>query len=145
GASPRTAGVYYDVSYTRELAPPSGPCTAGTDVVYDESLDFNLNDLTGGGGINPNNLPRDPSAGCARVYPRNYIRVNTIFGVASNHGLHTAWSDKHPAYDIVRGKTPIGGTVSPLLDLNSPEINSVVVPVPTVAGFPSCNLNGKPR
>jgi hypothetical protein len=71
--------------------------------------------------------------------------VNTIFGVASNHGVHTAWSDKHPAYDIVHGKTPIDGAVSPLLDLNSPEINSIVVPVPTVAGFPSCNLAGKPR
>src|SRR5262249_50466543 len=30
-------------------------------------------------------------------------------------------------------------------DLNSPEINSIVVPVPTVAGFPSCNVGGKPR
>src|SRR5438876_4739022 len=29
GASPRTAGVYYDVSYTRELAPPGGPCVNG--------------------------------------------------------------------------------------------------------------------
>jgi len=104
GASPRTAGVYYyDVSYTSELAPPSGLRTAGTAVVYDESIDFNLNDLTGGGGINPANLPRDPaSVECPRVYPRNYIRVNTIFGVASNHGVHTASSDKHPAYDIVR-------------------------------------------
>src|SRR5258708_6964629 len=61
GASPRTSGVYYDVSYTRELAPPGGPCVKGTpgpgtDVAYDESLDFNLGDLTGG-GINPANLP----------------------------------------------------------------------------------------
>src|SRR6266853_5851395 len=35
GASPRMAGVYYDVSYTRELAPPAvfpsvGTCVAGT-------------------------------------------------------------------------------------------------------------------
>src|SRR4030088_3593714 len=30
GASPRSAGVYYDVSYTRELAPPGGPCVKGT-------------------------------------------------------------------------------------------------------------------
>src|SRR5216684_7186998 len=62
GASPRTAGVYYDVSHTRELAPPGGPCVVnvpgpGTDVAYDESLDFNLLDLTGGGGINPANRP----------------------------------------------------------------------------------------
>src|SRR5215510_3354040 len=56
GASPRTSGVYYDVSYTRELAPPGGPCNVnvpgpGTDVVYDETLDFSLANLAGGGGI----------------------------------------------------------------------------------------------
>jgi hypothetical protein len=144
GASPRSAGVYYDVSFTRELAPPTGTCTngvpgPGTDVVYDETLDFSLGDLTGGGGINPANLPRDPLHGCTRVFPRNYIRVNTIFGVAHKHGLYTAWSDKHPAYDIVRGFTPIGATNNSVDDLNSPEINSVVVPVPTVSGFASCN------
>ena len=143
GASPRTAGVYYDVSYTRELAPPSGPCAVGvpgpgTDIVYDESLDFSLGDLTGGGGVNPANLPRDPMYGCMPVYPRNFIRVNTIFGVAHQHGLYTAWSDKHPAYDIVRGATPIGAVNNSVDDLNSPEINSVVVPVPTVSGFATC-------
>src|SRR5215510_2416014 len=26
GAAPRTAGVYYDVSYTRELSPPGSKC-----------------------------------------------------------------------------------------------------------------------
>ena len=144
GASPRSAGVYYDVSYTRELAPPGGPCVVGvpgpgTDVVFDESLDFNLNDLTGGGGINPANLPLDPMHGCKQVYPRNFIRVNTIFGVAHGHGLYTAWSDKHPAYDIVRGFTPIGAVNNSVNDFNSPEINSVVVPVPTVPGFASCS------
>src|SRR5262249_55616892 len=65
GASPRTSGVYYDVSYTRELAPPGGPCKVnvpgpGTDVVYDETLDFSLADLTGGGGIDPSKLTLDP-------------------------------------------------------------------------------------
>jgi len=126
GASPRTAGVYYDVSYARDVAAPSGPCVAGTEVAYDESLDVNTTFPTAG-GIDPANLPRTFPGCLNRVYPRNYIRVNTIFGVAANHGIHTAWSDKHPAYDIVRGKTPIGGPVSPLLDLNSPEINSTVV------------------
>jgi hypothetical protein len=77
--------------------------------------------------------------GCAKVYPRNFVRVNTIFGVLHSHGLYTAWSDKHPAYDIVRGRTPIGAVNNSVDDLNSPEINSVVVPVPTVAGFPSCS------
>src|SRR5712691_9900119 len=149
GASPRTTGVYYDVSYTRERAPPAvfpsvGTCVAGTpgpgtDVAYDESLDFSLGDLTGGGGINPDNLPLDPMHSCAKVYPRNFVRVNTIFGVLHSHGRYTAWSDKHPAYDIVRGHTPIGSPNNNVDDLNSPEINSVVVPVPSVSGFASCN------
>jgi hypothetical protein len=139
GATPRSAGVYYDVSYTRELA-PAGKCVVGvpgpgTDVVFDESLDYTLNDLTGGGGINPANLPLDPMHGCKPVYPHNYVRVNTIFSVLHTHGHYVAWSDKHPAYDIVRGHTDVGVPNDNVDDLNSPEINSVVVPVPNVAGF----------
>src|SRR5262249_48461660 len=38
-----------------------------------------------------------------------------------------------------RGATPLGGTNNSVDDLNSPEINSIVVAVPTVAGFPSCS------
>src|SRR5258708_13697621 len=138
GAPPRTARVYYDVSYTRELAPPGGPCVKGTpgpgtDVVFDESLDFSLGDLTGGGGINPAILPLDPMHGCAPVYPRNFVRVNTIFGVLHSHGLYTAWSDKHPAYDILRGHTPIGAANNSVDDLNTPHINSVVVPLPPLS------------
>src|SRR5262249_40576138 len=136
GASPRTSGVYYDVSYTRELAPPGGPCTVnvpgpGTDVVYDENLDFSLANLAGGGGIDPK-LTLDPLSGCKPVYPHNFVRVNTIFGVLHSHARYTAWSDKHPAYDIVRGHTPIGVPNNNVDDLNSPEINSVVAPVSTV-------------
>src|SRR5215467_6981528 len=86
-----------------------------------------MNIFTKRGGINPANLPLDPLHGCKPVYPRNFVRVNTVFGVSHNHGLYTAWSDKHPAYDIVRGFTPIGGINNSVDDLNSPEINSVVV------------------
>jgi hypothetical protein len=140
GGSPRSTGVYYDVSYTRELSPPGSKCaTTGTPVAYDESADFNLNDLTGGGGIDPAKLPLDPKNGCKPVYPHNYVRVNTVFGVLHNHDRYTAWSDKHPAYDIVRGHSAIGVANNNVDDLNSPEINSIVVPVPTVAGFASCN------
>src|SRR5215471_10394264 len=142
GATPRSAGVYYDVSYTRELSPPGSKCaTTGTDVVYDETIDINTNLLNGGGGIDPAKLPLDPAHGCVPVYPRNFIRVNTIFGVAHAAGLYTAWSDKHPAYDIVRGATPLGAANNSVNDLNSPEINSLVVPVnPNVpdASFPNC-------
>jgi hypothetical protein len=149
GAAPRTAGAYYDVSYARELAPPAvspsiGTCVPGTPgpgtvVAYDENLDFNLNDLTGGGGINPDKLPLDPMNGCAKVYPHNYVRVNTMFGVAHSHHLYTAWSDKNPGYDIVRGHTPIGAPNNNIDDFNSPEVHSIVVGVPTIKGYPSCN------
>ena len=53
------------------------------------------------------------------MYPHEYLKVNTIFEVAKKHGLHTAWSDKHPAYDIVSG--PSGAGVD---DFFTPEINS---------------------
>ena len=44
-----------------------------------------------------------------------------MFEVAKAHGLHTAWSDKHAAYDLVNG--PSGAGVD---DLFAPEINSLV-------------------
>jgi hypothetical protein len=45
--------------------------------------------------------------------------VNTIFEVARAAGLRTAWSDKHPAYEILDG--PSGQGVQ---DFFTPEINS---------------------
>lgn len=50
--------------------------------------------------INPANLPVDPKT-CQPIYPNQYLKVNTIFNVARDHGLRTAWSDKHPAYQMV--------------------------------------------
>lgn len=41
--------------------------------------------------------------------------------VARSHGLHTAWADKHPAYDLLNG--PSGQGVE---ELYTPEINSLV-------------------
>ncbi len=76
----------------------------------------------------PARLPRDPAAGCAPVYPWNFVRTNTIFGVIHNAGGYTAWSDKHPAYSSVAG--PGGNTLD---DFYAPEINSNVVPLPGVS------------
>src|SRR5262249_39240356 len=73
--------------------------------------------LDGGGGIDPTKLPLDGSKGCTPVYPHTFLRVNTIFEVARQAGLYTAWSDKHPAYDIVNGPSGKGG-----IDLYTPEI-----------------------
>lgn len=69
--------------------------------------------------IDPAALPVDPAT-CKVVYPHDYLRVNTIFDVAHHAGLRTAWSDKHPAYEILDG--PSGTGVD---DLFTPEINSV--------------------
>ncbi len=118
GGSPASTGVFYDDSYDRALSPPGSACgTTGTEVAFDESIDKNPNALDGGGGIDPAKLPRDPRHGCRPVYPHNYLRVNTLFEVVRNAGGRTAWTDKHPAYDIVNG--PSGRGVE---DLFTPEI-----------------------
>lgn len=153
GASPRTMGVYYDVAYDRSLDAPAvttgngvagGTCTpgaapTGTTTEYDEGIDIDQTKLNGGapgaglsdGGIasiDSARLPRNPSAGCAPIYPWNFVRVNTIFGVIHAAGGYTAWSDKHPSYSSVAGP---GG--SSLNDYYSPEINSTVVALPGVS------------
>jgi hypothetical protein len=152
GATPRTMGIYYDVAYDRSLDAPAkttgngvaaGPCTpgaapTGTRTEYEEGIDFDQTKLNGGapgasltdGGIasiDPQRLIRDPRAGCAPVYPWNFVRTNTIFGVIHRAGGYTAWSDKHPAYSSVAGAG--GNNVD---DYFSPEINSLVVPVPGI-------------
>jgi Type I phosphodiesterase / nucleotide pyrophosphatase len=153
GASPRTMGVYYDVSYDRSLDAPSqttgngvaaGPCTpnarpTGSTTEFDEGIDIDKTKLNGGapgagltdGGIasiDKARLDRDPAAGCASVYPWNFVRVNTIFNVIHNAGGYTAWSDKHPSYSSVGG--PGGNTLN---DYYSPEINSSVIGLPGVS------------
>jgi hypothetical protein len=69
--------------------------------------------------LDPAALPVDPAT-CLPVYPHDYVRVNTVFEVARAHGLPTAWSDKHPAYEILNGPSGAG-----IQDLLTPEINSV--------------------
>jgi len=150
GATPRSAGVFYDVSYDRALSPPTKttpygivggpklcPSVIGTQVGFDEEIDYNYKDLDAGvpngnsgiNGINPDYLPRNPKNGCAPVYPHSYLRVNTIFNVVKNSGGYTAWSDKHPSYDFTNGPSGDG-----VIDLWSPEINSIPVAIPSVPG-----------
>jgi type I phosphodiesterase/nucleotide pyrophosphatase len=126
GGSPAVTGVYYDDSYDRLLLPPNldadgnplGGSDPGTEIVYDETIDLDLTRPDAGGGINPDRLPRDAATDLP-VYPHTFLRVNTIFEVAKQARLRTAWSDKHPAYDIVNG--PSGHGVD---DLFCPEVNS---------------------
>jgi hypothetical protein len=42
------------------------------------------------------------------------LRVNTIFNVAKDSGLLTAWVDKHPAYDLLQGATDQLHVTSPI-------------------------------
>lgn len=133
GGTPKTAGLFYDVSYDRTLFAPSDTTCSGTrgwNVVFDETTGidgFNggaLTHLDGGGAFNPQAIPHALVNGaCVPVYPHNYIKTNTLFEVvkANIAGAHTAWADKHAwGYDWVNG--PSGQGVD---DLARTEINSI--------------------
>ena len=141
GGSPVTTGLWYDDTYNRALSPPAqtdglgnpgGSCPGkiGTNVAWDEAVDFDLTRLDGGGGLNPKFLVRDPNNGCKTILPHQYLRVNTIFEVVRASGGRTAWTDKHPSYEWTNG--PSGKGVE---DFYGPEINSIPVPLPQ---FPGC-------
>jgi hypothetical protein len=86
-----------------------GPCTpfrvpVGTITDNTQGIDYDASKRNGGapgarltdggfGSIDAKKLVRDPVVGCAPVYPYNFIRVNTIFGVVHTAGGYTAWSD----------------------------------------------------
>ena len=144
GGSPATTGLWYDVTYNRALSPPAAttslpiiggpnlcPNVIGTPVAFDESIDVDLTKLNGGGGINPNFLPRDPNNSCKPVFPHEWIRVNTIFEVVKANGGTTAWTDKHPSYSWTKGPSGLG-----VDDFYGPEINSIPVGLPQ---FPGCS------
>ncbi len=153
GGSPALTGVYYDVAYARNFDAPTittgngvagGPCTpyaapTGTTSEYEEGIDIDQHKVNGGapgasltdGGIasiDPKRLIRDPSRGCAPVYPWQWVRANSIFSVIHAAGGYAAWSDKHPAYSSVAS----GLGPSALDDFYAPEINSNVVALPGV-------------
>lgn len=71
-------------------------------VVYDESIDYNSTELFSG-GINPANLSQAIINGqCTNIYPHMRTGVNTAFEVVVGAGYKTAYTDKHPAYDLMR-------------------------------------------
>ena len=95
--------------------------------------------------IDPTRLPQNCSSGtCKPVYPWQYLKpgINTIFNVAHQAGLYTAFSDKHAgAYNIVQG--PGGKAID---DYYSPEINASVILDSTgrLVDAISFDANGKP-
>jgi hypothetical protein len=152
GGTPRTVGAFYDVAYDRVLAPPrnttgngvaGGACTPGiangTTTEYEEGVDIDQSKLNGGGpysltdggikSIDPTRLPRDPFNNCSPVYPWNFIRSNTIYGVIHAAGGYTAWSDKHAVYAAVSGPSNNASNVD---DYYSPDVNSNVIALPGV-------------
>ena len=166
GGSPRTEGAFYDSAYDRSLDPPAattgngligapGLCTSGaaptgTATEYEEGIDIDQSHLSGGapsgdGGVNsiePARLPRDPANSCNPVFPWNFVRTNTVFGVIHGAGMYTAWSDKHPAYASVSGPGP---TASNIDDFYGPEINSLSKNFETDNDIPVTFLNCSPN
>jgi hypothetical protein len=158
GGTPRTVGAFYDVAWDRVLAPPNiatgnglagGVCTPnqnnGTQTEYEEGVERDQTKLNGGGpysspidggvlSIWGDRLPRDPFSKprpCLPVFPWNFIRTNTIYGVIHAAGGYTAWSDKHAVYAAVSG--PTGTSVpSNVDDYYSPEVNSNQISLPGV-------------
>jgi hypothetical protein len=145
GGTPRSTGVYYDDGYDRSLAPANGPCVIGTPgpgtrAQWKQNLDntpLAFPDPDGwlhyatfwptfsGTTLKESVLPLDPANGCARVYPHQFPRVNNVFELIKAAGGRTAWSDKHPAYEFLKGPSGSG-----LDDLYTPEIAT------TIGGLP---------
>ena len=120
GGSPNSTGVIFENNYDRSLSPPDSDCAkTGTKVIFDSSIDRNPDAIDGGGGIDPEKLPRDPKNGCKPVFPHSFIRVNNIFEVIKQAGGRTAWSDKHPAYEFLNGPSGTG-----IDDLYTPEVHA---------------------
>ncbi len=168
GGTPKTVGIFYDVAYDRVLAPPrndtgngvfAGACTAntpnGTTTEYEEGIDIDQTQLNGGGpyssiidggikSIDPTRLPRDPYNNCAPVYPWNFIRTNTIYGVIHAAGGYTAWSDKHAAYGMVSGPSVNAANVD---DYYAPDVNSNIINLPgvTTADGLACSVIPDPN
>src|SRR5215469_10456414 len=147
GGDPGVTGIYYDDTFNHAVFPAgttncSGPAPGG-EVAYTEGADINQNSIDAGQGlsglpgsilqmtsnpltvINPAALPVDPTT-CKPIYPNQYLKVNTIFEVARQHNMRTAWSDKHPAYLALSGPSGTG-----VQDYFTPEINSQAI------GFPA--------
>jgi predicted AlkP superfamily pyrophosphatase or phosphodiesterase len=118
GALPKRSGIFYDDTWDRALSPAGSDCARkGAAAPFDADIDVDGDKLDT--TIDEAKLPRDPAKGCKPVWPHQYLRVNTIFEIVKTAGGRTAWADKHPSYEILRG--PSGKGID---DLFTPEINA---------------------
>ncbi|MBV9662211.1 MAG: alkaline phosphatase family protein [Acidimicrobiales bacterium] len=143
GGDPRLTGVYYDDSYDRTMYAPaaqtatgiqdcSGP--AGAETQFAENVDTGAPTFSNPNGTRPiMNASLDPAqfpyakvnGKCQPVSPNDFLRTNSVFSVASQAGLWTAWADKHPVYNQeVSGN----GTPNSVSDPFNTEINADFVP-----------------
>jgi hypothetical protein len=168
GGTPKLTGVYYDDSYDRTMFTPPAQLPAGTvqdcsgppgaEMQYFENLDTNAPSTANGQvgtrtilneAIDPAQLPRALINGkCVPVAPNDYLRSNSIFSVAHQAGLPTAWADKHPSADVmVSGH----GTPNAVDDKFMTEINADIIPSSLVdtrgntVTFPLPNPTGDPN
>jgi hypothetical protein len=143
GASPSLGGMYYDDAYHRYWAAPTAPCTpgvagGGTVIDLKDGIDVTpVAPLPASAVLNPAKLPKDPARGCARVYPHDMLRVNTVFEVVRAAGMYTAYSEKRPAYDFLNGPSGTG-----VQDLYVPEIALATLLIPsTIRDFDQLRVN----
>ena len=153
GGDPGVTGIYYDDTWNHDVFPAGTTnCSGrvpGGEAAYEEAIDKNSDALDAGQGlpglpgsilqmtsnpldvINPAVLPVNPVT-CKPIFPNQYLKVNTIFNVARAAGLRTAWSDKHPAYQMFDGPSGTG-----VQDFFTPEINSQASGYPAGADWTS--------
>jgi predicted AlkP superfamily pyrophosphatase or phosphodiesterase len=126
GGSPVSHGLFYDVSYNRSIFDPADTACSngpGNMQVFDESIDlYKGTPPVSQNVIDPNALPNyiNAEGKCVHFFPHNAMQSNTVFEVVRAAGGHTAWADKHPAYDIANG--PSGKGVE---DLYTPEVTNL--------------------
>ncbi len=143
GADPRLTGVYYDTTYDRTMYTPAAQEPSGTQncqgapgavTGYYENVDTNAPTYSNPNGtrtvigdtLDPTQFAYAMQRGkCLPVAPNDFLRTNSIFSVAHQAGLWTAWADKHPVYNQeVSGH----GTPGSVDDPFNTEINADIIP-----------------
>jgi hypothetical protein len=143
GGDPKLTGVYYDTSYDRTLYTPAAQtptgtqnCTGapGTVTGYYENVDAQAPTFSNPNGTRPVvGATLDPTqysygkrhGRCVPIAPNDFLRTNSIFSVAHQAGMWTAWADKHPVYNAeIAGN----GTPNAISDPFNTEINADIIP-----------------